>query len=70
MIVERLYVSSCQYKIKHYRVISAQDHANELIVKDVKNGIKPRRWNAYRCPYCGLWHVGNRGKGGRGKVNG
>ena len=46
---------SCESKVPHSRWSAASQEANR---QNARHGSK--RWRAYFCRYCGLYHVGRR----------
>lgn len=55
------YHLSCAGKIRHDSEAKAWRHINGIMRRRGADG----KMNAYRCKYCGFWHIGHARKGRR-----
>ena len=49
---------SCRDKVKH----RTERDANFAILKTLDNNFVFHRMKAYKCKYCGMWHIGRTNK--------
>ena len=52
---------ACGKKVPHTSWADAEEHVQEIIAFNVDRGRAERssRLHAYRCDFCGFWHVGH-----------